>query len=176
MAEAPDVVVVGGGLLGAAVAYELCGRDARTLLVDRHDAGRATDAGAGILSPETIVSDHEAWQSLTVEAGAHYRRLVPALADEGAPDTGYARCGALRLAFREWDDELFASTRPTILARFPHAVRDVSPEEAAAMVPPLGPVRAALYNADAARVDGRRVTAALLHAAQRRGLRPSTRR
>ena len=52
--SAPDVVVVGGGLVGAACAYELAGAAVRVTLVDRHDAGRATDAGAGILSPQTM--------------------------------------------------------------------------------------------------------------------------
>src|SRR5205085_4622569 len=41
-----DAIVVGGGLVGAATAYELGRGGARTLLVDRHDRGRATDAGA----------------------------------------------------------------------------------------------------------------------------------
>jgi flavin-dependent dehydrogenase len=48
-----DAIVVGGGLVGTTTAYELGRGGARTLLVDRHDHGRATDAGAGILSPET---------------------------------------------------------------------------------------------------------------------------
>ena len=48
-----DVVVIGGGLVGSALAYELVTAGADVVLVDRHDAGRATDAGAGILSPET---------------------------------------------------------------------------------------------------------------------------
>jgi glycine/D-amino acid oxidase-like deaminating enzyme len=48
-----DVIVVGGGGGGATVAY-LCAREGlKTLLVDRTDAGRATDAGAGIISPGT---------------------------------------------------------------------------------------------------------------------------
>ncbi|HLH27585.1 MAG TPA: FAD-dependent oxidoreductase, partial [Acidimicrobiales bacterium] len=48
-----DCVVVGGGLVGTALAYELACRGRETVLVDRQDPGRATDAGAGILSPET---------------------------------------------------------------------------------------------------------------------------
>jgi len=48
-----DVAVVGGGLVGTALAYELVARGADVVLVDRHHPGRATDAGAGILSPET---------------------------------------------------------------------------------------------------------------------------
>jgi D-amino-acid dehydrogenase len=46
-----DAAVVGGGILGTATAYHLAGAGLRTLLVDRADVGRATDAGAGILSP-----------------------------------------------------------------------------------------------------------------------------
>ncbi len=164
------MVVVGGGLVGAALAYELCRAELRTLLVDRHDPGRATDAGAGILSPETIVLDDDAWLDLAMASGEHYRRLIEELADLGASDTGYARCGLLRLAFREWDDELFATSRTQILRRCPGTVRDVDPSDAAAMFPPLGPVRAALHNPAAARVDGRLMTAALLHAARARGL------
>jgi len=51
--ERCDVAVVGGGLVGTATAYELAGLGADTVVIDEHDPGRATDAGAGILSPET---------------------------------------------------------------------------------------------------------------------------
>ncbi len=51
---------------------------ARTLLVDRADPGRATDAGAGILSPETAKRDDPGWVDLVRAAGRHYERLVPA--------------------------------------------------------------------------------------------------
>jgi glycine/D-amino acid oxidase-like deaminating enzyme len=99
-----DVVVAGGGLVGAALAYELAGDGARVALVDRHDPGRASDAGAGILSPETIGTPDPAWFSLAMAAGEHYRRLVPALVEAGAGDPGYDVCGAIRLAFREVED------------------------------------------------------------------------
>jgi D-amino-acid dehydrogenase len=165
-----DAVVVGGGLVGAALAYELCGEGLHTALVDRHDRGRATDAGAGILSPETIVTKSDPWSGLAMASADHYRHLVPELAELGAPDTGYAQCGSLRLAIREWDDELFATTRQQILARSVGTVHDLDPAEARAMCPPLGTVRAALHNPQAARVDGRLATAALLHGARLRGL------
>jgi D-amino-acid dehydrogenase len=43
-------IVIGGGLVGTAVAYELSLLGAEVTLLDRHDLGRATDAGAGICS------------------------------------------------------------------------------------------------------------------------------
>jgi len=50
-----DAAVIGGGLLGSATAYHLVSGGARTLLVDRADAGRATDAGAGLPEGEAKV-------------------------------------------------------------------------------------------------------------------------
>ncbi|MFI5329221.1 MAG: FAD-dependent oxidoreductase, partial [Candidatus Rokuibacteriota bacterium] len=66
-----DAVVVGGGLLGTATAYHLVSAGARTLLVDRADPGRATDAGAGIISPETNSRDPEVWFELAVTCGEY---------------------------------------------------------------------------------------------------------
>src|SRR5947208_993674 len=100
MRQAADVVVVGGGLVGAACAYELAQDGHRVVLVDRRDEGRATDAGAGILSPETI-GGAAPFVELAELAGEHYRTLVAQLDDAGAPDPGHDVCGALRIAFRE---------------------------------------------------------------------------
>jgi hydrogen cyanide synthase HcnC len=47
----PEVVVVGGGVIGWAVAYELARRAVRVLVVDRSLPGRATSASAGGLWP-----------------------------------------------------------------------------------------------------------------------------
>src|SRR4051794_17637229 len=155
-----DVVVVGGGLVGTACAYELAQDGHRVMVVDRHDEGRATDAGAGILSPETI-SGAAPFVELAEIAGEHYRTLIAQLADAGAPDPRYAVCGALRIAFREFDDEYFATNATESLARHPDVVHRVSPEEARELFPPLGEVRAALFNPRGARVDGRALCTAI---------------
>ena len=74
MTRTYDAVIVGGGIVGAATAYELGRTGAHTLLVDRSDPGRATGAGAGILSPETAKRDDPAWTELVLAAGRHYDR------------------------------------------------------------------------------------------------------
>jgi len=74
-----DAVVIGGGLLGTATAYHLVSAGARTLLVDRADTGRATDAGAGILSPKTNSRDSDAWFRLAGEAADYYPTLIETL-------------------------------------------------------------------------------------------------
>jgi D-amino-acid dehydrogenase len=151
-----DVAVVGGGLVGTATAYELGARGVRTLLVDRADPGRATDAGAGILSPETTERDERGWRELVRAAGAHYDALIPRLTG----DTGWARCGILQLATRPSDVPPWewVAERAT-------GGREISGDEARALVPVLGEVVRALYHPAAARVDGRKMCAALRQAA-----------
>jgi D-amino-acid dehydrogenase len=167
---APDVVVVGGGLVGTACAYELALDGLRVVVVDRRDPGRATDAGAGILSPETMGGLPEPFLDLADLAGAHYRTLIPALDDAGAPDTRYAVCGALRIAFREFDDEAFAVNQRESMRRHPDVLSEVDGDAARALYPPLGEIRGAFFNERGARVDGRELAAALEFAARALGV------
>jgi D-amino-acid dehydrogenase len=165
-----DAVVVGGGLVGTALAYELVTAGARVVLVDRHDPGRATDAGAGILSPETMSQTDPSWFALAMGAGEHYRNLVPALEVDGTRSTGYAVTGLLRIGFREWEDDLFAANIALARERCPDEVEAITTDEARRRFPPLGDVRNAWFSRRAARVDGRSMTAALLDAAMAAGL------
>ena len=164
-----DVAVVGGGLVGTALAYELVTAGARVALIDRHDHGRATDAGAGILSPASSGMADPEWFSLALSAGAHYRRLVTAVEEEGRRSTGYAVTGLLRIAFREWEDPLYAEQLALARERCPDAVEEIGVDEARARFPALGEIRAAWSSPPAARVDGRSMTAAL-HSATGAGL------
>jgi D-amino-acid dehydrogenase len=168
--ETTDVVVVGGGLVGAACAYELARDGHRVIVVDRRDTGRATDAGAGILSPETMGGLPAAFLDLADLAGDHYRTLIPALAEAGAPDPRYAVCGALRIAYRDLEDDAFVVNQRESVARHPDALRTVSPTEATELFPPLGEIRAAFFNERGARVDGRELVVALEVAARALGV------
>jgi D-amino-acid dehydrogenase len=172
-----DAVVVGGGLLGVATAYHLVRGGAKTLLVDRSDPGRATDAGAGILSPETNSRDPDAWIHFALRAVAYYRTLLEYLASDGAGETGYARCGMLVVAAAEDERAPYAAARAQIFRRREQRdapreedLHEVSPADARRMFPPLAEVHGALYYRHAARVDGRLLSLALRWAAERRGL------
>src|SRR5438045_8855832 len=114
-----DAIVIGGGLLGTATAYHLVAAGARTLLLDRADVGRATDAGAGILSPETNSRDPDAWFELAIRSVEYYPTLVEQLRSEQDGDTGYARCGMLVVAAGEAEIAPFERARRILLARRP---------------------------------------------------------
>ncbi len=161
MTQKYDAVVVGGGIVGTATAYELGRSGARTLLVDRADAGRATAAGAGILSPETAKRDDPGWIELVLAAGRHYDELIPQL----DPDNGWERCGILQLATRETDMAAWEW-----VAEHAAEATEISPDDAHAMVPVLGKVLRALHHPRAARVDGRLMCGALRRGAERHGV------
>jgi D-amino-acid dehydrogenase len=178
-----DAIVAGGGILGTATAYHLVSAGARTLLVDRDDLGRATDAGAGILSPETNSRDPEAWFNLAVEAVAYYPALIDRLRAEQGADTGYARCGQLVVAVSDDEIEPFERARRIVFERRrrrglpkPEDLHEVTAAEARELFPPLAPVHGAIYSRGAARVDGRLLNRALRTAAESKGLvvRPGT--
>jgi D-amino-acid dehydrogenase len=166
----PNVVVVGAGLVGASTAYRLAGAGAAVTIVDRGDPGRATSAGAGIISPGIRFGPGDAILPLVSAAVAFYPELLAALAADGETGTGYEVVGALHLAL----DDAGAARLPALAAKLA-GLRDgglghvgeltmTGPAEARALFPPLGPVAGALHIAGAARVDGRLLRSALLRA------------
>ena len=99
-----DAIVIGGGIVGMSTAYHLVCGGASTLLIDRKDTGRATDAGAGILSPATNTRDPDPWLRLASLAVKYYPGLIQNLRAEQDGETGFATCGMMIVAVS--DDEL----------------------------------------------------------------------
>jgi D-amino-acid dehydrogenase len=177
MAANYDVIVVGGGIAGASVAYHAVRAGAKTLLVDRHDEGRATDAAAGVLSSEISRRTTDSWFHFAVKAVAYYPQLVEELSEAAAGETSYARCGMLLVAPTEADLPAFAEAEAEMLARrdalgIPAAddLYPIAPEEAQELFPPLANVVGALYYRNAARVDGKLLARALRQGAEQHGL------
>jgi D-amino-acid dehydrogenase len=165
------IVVVGAGVLGASTAYHLAREGAAVAVVDQAHEGRATAAGAGIICPWASSVDDPAFFELYAAGARYYSDLVPALSELGEPDLGFRRVGAL-----------IVSTDPTELAFAESLLRrrrieapeigDVDrliPREVQALFPPLHAAFAGVHLAGGARVDGRRLAASLLRAAEHHG-------
>ena len=170
--ERCDVAVIGAGLVGLSLAYELVCLGASVTVIDAGHPGRATDAGAGILSPVTSMETDEALWLFSRQAGAHYPDLLQRMASDGVDvaGTGYARCGILSLGLRPNEDEWFTPFAELVLRRAPGEITEITPEEANSLFPPLGPVHRVLHASASARVDGRGMAAALRQAGAARGV------
>ena len=172
-----DAIVVGGGIVGLSAAYHLQADGARTLLIDRNDPGKATAAGAGIVSPETTSYESETWFEFAMSSVDYYPTLMQRLEADGAGETGYARIGLISVAVSEDEDAAFEQSRRRIFARqqrygrpSPEDLLDIDALEAQRLFPALAEIRGALNSRVAARVDGRLISGALLRAAERHGL------
>ncbi|GEO25668.1 oxidoreductase [Alicyclobacillus acidoterrestris] len=170
-----EVVMIGGGIVGAAAAYQLACADISVTLVDAEHDGKATAAGAGIISPASSISPPDVYYPLAYAAAAHYPALLAQLADDGEPDTGYEVVGGLFLAATEdealrldiverllWERRLAGAPNLGDLER-------LTGVQAKALFPAIGDLTSAIYMPEAARLNGRLLCDALTNAAVRRG-------
>jgi glycine oxidase len=93
-----DVIVIGGGVIGLAIARELVERRS-VLLLDRGSTGQGTSrAAAGMLSPLSEADDQGPFFQLSRASQTLYDKFVEDLQAETALDVGYSKEGLLCLA------------------------------------------------------------------------------
>jgi glycine oxidase len=96
---AQDVVVIGGGIIGCAVARELARRGVAVRLFEARTVGAgATRASAGILAPYIEGHDRGLLFDLGIRSLATYDDFVREVCDESGLAVEYRRCGTLEIA------------------------------------------------------------------------------
>jgi glycine oxidase len=101
---APDVLIVGGGIIGTACARTLTARGRRVLVVDAaNEPGAATTASAGMLAPLADTSANDPLLSLRIRGRDLYHQLVPTLQQETGLDIGLWAEGIVQVAFTQQD-------------------------------------------------------------------------
>lgn len=99
MTHSSDLIVVGAGVIGCAVAAECARRGARVTLIDARGVGRgATQASAGLLAPFVEAPRDSPLRALGARSLALYDDFVERTADESGCSIEYARCGTLQIA------------------------------------------------------------------------------
>ena len=93
-----DVIIVGGGIIGCAIAREMAGRGARVRLIAREIAGGATHASAGMLAPYSEAHERGPLFDLTLRSLALYDDFVAGVAADASALIDYRRCGSLEVA------------------------------------------------------------------------------
>jgi glycine oxidase len=165
-----DIVVVGAGVVGCAVAYELARRGASVELVDDRPAGSgATQASAGMLAPFIEAREPGPLLDLTARGLQRYDEFVArVLADSGA-SVKYRRAGTIEVALEESSVAgLFGLT--TTLKERGVGCEWLDAAAARALEPLLSPlVRGGLLIPDHGAVSASELTRALVVAARRHG-------
>jgi glycine oxidase len=162
----PDVVIVGAGLAGLPVAWELLRRGATVRMLDRGRPGEGTSrVAAGMLAPVTEVEpDDPVHLTLGQLARERWPGYVDALRTATGREIAIRTHGTLAVA-RDRDEAEALDRFRGICDRFGLATERLMPSAARKREPALAPtLRLALEIPDDAAVDPRTVTAALADA------------
>ena len=166
-----DAVVVGGGIIGGAVAFRLAQDKLRVAVLDAQAPGReASWAAAGMLSPAPDCPEAIPLVPFGRASLALYPEFIAELEELTGRQIGYRREGTIEVLFSPSAERelstLIALHRGLGLATEPLAV-----EEARKMEPALGrEARAAALLPEEASVDNRSLTGAVLAAAGAMGV------
>lgn len=138
--DRPDCLIVGGGVIGLSLAWELAQQSLRVTVLDQGEIGReASWAGAGILPPANraaALHPYDELRGLSLELHEVWAQL---LRERTGIDTGYRRCGGLYLsrtagetaALAGWVSELAVEQIP-VERLTPKELAELEPEFAAA--------------------------------------------
>lgn len=166
-----EVLVIGGGILGASAAYHLARAGVNVVIVDREDKGQATDAAAGIICPWLSQRRNKAWYALAKAGAAYYGELIERLTEDGETETGYSKVGALSI-HTDMDKlqkmEKRAQERKTAAPEMGN-IHLLAQKETTQLFPLLSNTFSSVHVDGAARVDGRALRLALLNGARKHG-------
>lgn len=167
-----DVVVVGGGIMGCAVALRLALRGVSVIVIERGIPGaEASSAAAGILGPQMEADSAGPLLDLGLRSRALFPALAAELRDATGIDVGYERSGVLALAVDGAGAAELTARRAWQMARGLR-VEPLSSDQVHALEPNLGAdVRGALRFPDDAQVNARELARAFSQAAAHAGAR-----
>src|SRR5207302_8932505 len=93
-----DVAIVGGGVIGCAIAYNLSKSGVDVAVFDRGEIGaEASSAATGLLAPLGPISGSGPFADLLLSSFALFPTLVPELEEASCINLQYERTGALRI-------------------------------------------------------------------------------
>lgn len=160
-----DVVIVGAGVIGLAVAWRAARRGVRVALVDPEPGSGASHAAAGMLAPVTEAHyGEERLLRLNLASARRYPEFVAELEEVSGTSAGYSAHGTLAVAFDSGDRAVLAD-----LAEFHQrlglASEPLTGRECRSHEPLLAPdVQSGLLVSGDHQIDNRMLVAALLTA------------
>jgi glycine oxidase len=160
---ATDVALIGGGVIGLAIARALARRRVRVTLIERFDdfGMESSRAAAGMLAPQSEANEANAFFELACAGRELYASFAESLRAETGIDIELEKTGTLYLAFTEQDEaEIAHRYRWQKKAGLP--VEWLTAEQVRALEPCVSErVRAALLFPLDVQVENRRVVKAL---------------
>jgi glycine oxidase len=171
-----EIVVVGGGVIGLAVARALAKRDlSDLLLIERAAVGReASYAAAGIIAPQAEADALDDFYKLAAASRDLYPVFANELKEETGIDVELDLTGTLYLALTA-DDEVEIENRFTWQTKAGLPVERLAASDALSLEPCISKsVRAALLFPLDSQVENRRLVEALAQSCRQQGIAVSS--
>ena len=132
-----DVLIIGGGVIGLSLAWDLARHGRSVRVIDRGQPGReASWAGAGILHAARLDSADHPYDQMFGLACELHPQWARELAELTGIDTGYRRCGGLYLALTPGESAVLAAWAADQAAQG-LGVRRLLPDDVAVVEPEL---------------------------------------
>jgi glycine oxidase len=101
----PDVIVVGAGVIGTSIAYQLAKAGVKVMVFERGQVGGgATGASAGMIQINPDRTTPTALSTLEMESARLFPALAAELLDRSGMDIGYRAAPLLHVAFQESEE------------------------------------------------------------------------
>lgn len=172
-------LIIGGGIIGNAVAWRLARAGLDVTILERGRAGQeASWAAAGMIAPQVEVEGPGPFLRFCVQAKKAFEALLAELIAQSGIDPEYDDASGVLYAALNDQDRTELAARAAWQRAAGLQVEEISGEDARAMVPALSPrVIYALHFPNENRLENRRLTQAYLIAALKAGatLREETR-
>jgi glycine oxidase len=168
--SAYDVIIVGGGLIGGSIAFELASEKLRVAVLDRQEPGReASWAAAGMLAPGPDSPEAPALVPLGRESLRLYPQFIAAIEQASGKSTDFTRNGTFEV-FRGPQAEIARNKMVAEFHRMGLSAEALSPTEARKQERSLGAGTGAVaWLPEEATVDPRLLVEAVLAAARQNG-------
>jgi glycine oxidase len=154
----PDIIVIGGGVIGLASAWKLAQRGVRVKLLERNFCGcGASNASMGVLAPPTPLS-HNPLQLIHRKSLSIFSDFVEDLENCSGIKVNFTRCGSLEIIpsgtqYERARRETLFTKENTTVENLP-SVQVLSPKEVLDLEPSVNVLEyGALYTPSAAKVD-----------------------
>ena len=170
MPKTVDVVIIGGGVMGCSLAYQLARQGIRSAVLERGRlAAGASGATAGVIAPLWHLGQGP---GPLLSLGMRSLDRFPALAEElteAGIDPAFRQNGVLKLAFSQGEvDELKKNL--AWQGELGMGLEWLSPESVAGREPEVSPqVMGGVFSPREAHIQGQKYVEALAHAASRLG-------
>ncbi len=175
MRDSGDVAIIGAGIIGLAVAFELAGRGASVRVFDTSEPAQAASwAAAGMLAPRTEHLRDDAMRELCESSLDAYPEFVDAVREAGGVDPHLRLDGILHTAYSAEAFQQLESWFADLL-RTGHDATLLTREETLRIEPALGKhLAGSLIVAGEGQIDNRRLGRALIAACKSRGVHMHT--